>query len=148
MGQVGSYIHAGGKIGVLVEINCETDFVGKTEEYSEFVKNVAMHIAAAAPIAVKKEEIDPEVVEKEKTIYPREGPWPRASRRKFWTGSWRANSKSSFPRACLLEQPYVKDPDMTIADYLNQTIRQDRRIHGDPPLLPLRLGRRAGLRAG
>ncbi len=121
MGQVGSYIHAGGKIGVLVEINCETDFVGKTEEYSEFVKNVAMHIAAAAPIAVKKEEIDPEVVEKEKTIY-REKALAEGKPEKVLDRIVEGQLKKFFSESCLLEQPYVKDPDMTIADYLNQTI--------------------------
>ena len=121
MGQVGSYIHAGGKIGVLVEVNCETDFVGKTEEYSEFVKNVAMHIAAAAPLAVKKEDIDPEVVEKEKDIY-REKALAEGKPEKILDRIVEGQLKKFYSENCLLEQPYVKDPDMTIADYLNQTI--------------------------
>ena len=121
MGQVGSYIHAGGKIGVLVEINCETDFVGKTEEYSEFVKNVAMHIAAAAPLSVKKEDIDPAVVEKEKTIY-REKALAEGKPEKVLDRIVDGQLKKFYSENCLLEQPYVKDTDMTIADYLNQTI--------------------------
>ncbi len=121
MGQVGSYIHAGGKIGVLVEVNCETDFVGKTPEYSEFVKNIAMHIAAAAPMAVKKEDIDPAVVEKEKTIY-REKALAEGKPEKVIDRIVEGQLKKFYSENCLLEQPYVKDSDMTIEDYLNQTI--------------------------
>ncbi len=121
MGQVGSYIHAGGKIGVLIEVNCETDFVGKTEEYSEFVKNVAMHVAAAAPMAIKKEDLDPAVVEKEKTIY-REKALAEGKPEKVLDRIVEGQLKKFFSENCLLEQPYVKDTDMTIEDYLNQTI--------------------------
>jgi elongation factor Ts len=120
-GQVGSYIHAGGKIGVLVEINCETDFVGKTDEYSEFVKNIAMHIAAAAPMAVKKEDIDPALVEKEKVIY-RDKALAEGKPEKVLDRIVEGQLKKFFSENCLLQQPYVKDTDMTIEDYLNQTI--------------------------
>src|SRR6056297_2807569 len=68
-GRIYSYIHAGGKIGVLVEINCETDFVAKTDDFKEFAKNIAMHIAASDPLAINREGIDEKVVEKEKEIF-------------------------------------------------------------------------------
>ena len=68
-GIVGSYIHMGGKVGVLVEIACETDFVARTDDFQEFVHNVAMHIAAASPLAVTREEVDPTLIDKEKEIY-------------------------------------------------------------------------------
>jgi elongation factor Ts len=121
MGQVGSYIHAGGKIGVLVEINSETDFVGRTEEFSEFVKNIAMHIAASAPLAVRPEEIDPAVVEKEKVIY-REKALAEGKPEKIVDKIVEGQLKKFFAESCLLEQPYVKDTSLTVADYLNQTI--------------------------
>ncbi len=72
-GQIGSYIHAGGKMGVMVEVNCETDFVGRTDQFGEFVHNIAMHIAAANPVCVRREEMPSSVVEKEKEIYPGPG---------------------------------------------------------------------------
>ena len=121
MGQIGTYIHAGGKIGVLVEVNCETDFVGKTDEFSEFVRNIAMHIAAADPLAVRKEDIAPEVVEKEKSIY-REKAVADGKPEKVLDRIVEGQLKKFFSETCLMEQPYVKDTDMTIADYLNQTI--------------------------
>ena len=68
-GQVQSYIHAGGKIGVLVEVNCETDFSGKTEDFTEFVRNIAMHIAASNPLAIGRDDIPANIIEKEKEIY-------------------------------------------------------------------------------
>jgi len=120
-GQVGAYIHAGGKLGVLVEVNCETDFVGRTEEYSEFVRNIAMHIAATAPLAVRREEIDPGVVEREKAIY-REKALAEGKPEKVLDRIVEGQLKKFFSESCLLEQPYVKDTDMTVEDYLNQTI--------------------------
>jgi len=121
MGQVGAYIHGGGKIGVLVEVNCETDFVGRTEEYSEFVKNIAMHIAAAAPLAVRREDLDPEVVDREKAIY-REQALAQGKPEKVVDRIVEGKLKKFYAESCLLEQPFVKDTDMTVADYLNQTI--------------------------
>jgi len=122
-GQVGSYIHGGGKIGVLVEVNCETDFVGRTPEFGEFVKNIAMHIAAAAPLAVNREEVPPEVVEQEKKIY-RAQALEEGKPEKIVDKIIEGRLKKFFTETVLLEQPYVKDPDMSVADYLNQTIAQ------------------------
>ncbi|TWJ32951.1 translation elongation factor Ts [Geobacter argillaceus] len=120
-GIVGSYIHAGGKIGVLVEINCETDFVAKNENFQAFVKDVAMHIAAAGPQFVRREEVPADVVEREKEIYrakARETGKPENIIEKIIEGQ----VNKFYADICLLEQPYVKDPDKTVQTYLNETI--------------------------
>ena len=120
-GIVGSYIHAGGKIGVLVEVNCETDFVAKNENFQAFVKDVAMHIAAAAPQYVRREEVPADVVEREKDIYrakARETGKPENIIEKIIEGQ----VNKFFADICLMEQAYVKDPDKTIQTYLNETI--------------------------
>ncbi len=120
-GLVGSYIHAGGKIGVLVEVNCETDFVAKNENFQAFVKDIAMHIAAAGPQFVRREEVTADVLEREKEIYrakARETGKPDNIIEKIIEGQ----VNKFFADICLLEQPYVKDPDKTIQTYLNETI--------------------------
>lgn len=120
-GLVGSYIHAGGKIGVLIEVNCETDFVAKNENFQAFVKDVAMHIAAAAPQYVRREEVTGDVVEREKEIYrakARETGKPENIIEKIIEGQ----VNKFYAEICLLEQPYVKDPDKTIQTYLSETI--------------------------
>ncbi len=120
-GAVGSYIHAGGKIGVLLEVNCETDFVAKNEQFQKFVKDVAMHIAAASPTAVSRDEVPAELVEREKEIYrakARESGKPENIIEKIIEGQ----VNKFYADICLLEQSYVKDPDKTIQTYLNETI--------------------------
>ncbi len=120
-GIVGSYIHAGGKIGVLVEVNCETDFVAKNENFQAFVKDVAMHIAAAAPQFVRREEVPADLVEREKEIYrakARETGKPDNIIEKIIEGQ----VNKFYADICLLEQSYVKDPDKTVQTYLNETI--------------------------
>ncbi len=120
-GIVGSYIHAGGKIGVLVEVNCETDFVAKNENFQTFVKDIAMHIAAAAPQFVRREEVPADVVEREKEIYrakARETGKPENIIEKIIEGQ----VNKFYSDICLLEQAYVKDPDKTVQTYLNETI--------------------------
>ena len=120
-GLVGSYIHAGGKIGVLVEVNCETDFVAKNENFQAFIKDIAMHIAAASPIYVRREEVPADLVEREKEIYrakARETGKPENIIEKIIEGQ----VNKYYADICLLEQPYVKDPDKTIQTYLNETI--------------------------
>jgi elongation factor Ts len=122
-GQIGSYIHAGGKMGVMVEVNCETDFVGRTDQFGTFVHNIAMHIAAANPVCVRREEVPSEVVEKEKEIYraqAKETGKPDKVIEKIVEGKL----DKFFKDSCLLEQAYVKNPDITITDYLNDTIVQ------------------------
>ena len=122
-GQIGSYIHAGGKMGVMVEVNCETDFVGRTDQFVEFVHNIAMHIAAANPVCVRREEVPSELVEKEKEIYraqAKETGKPDKVIEKIVEGKL----EKFFKDSCLVEQAYVKNPDITITDYLNDTVAQ------------------------
>ncbi|MEN8264471.1 MAG: translation elongation factor Ts [Nitrospirota bacterium] len=107
-GLVSSYIHMGGKIGVLVEVNCETDFVAKTDDYQEMVKDIAMHIAAANPSYVKRDEIPSEVIEKEKEIYASQVTnKPPQVIEKIITGKL----EKFYSDNCLVDQVFVKDPD-------------------------------------
>ena len=120
-GAVGSYIHMGGKIGVLVEINCETDFVAKNEDFQSFVKDIAMHIAAANPSYLTKEDVPEEVISKEREILVHqamnEGK-PEHIAQKMVEG----RIGKMYKEICLMEQPYVKNPDMTVAQYLKEKI--------------------------
>jgi len=120
-GQVQAYIHAGGKIGVLVEVNCETDFTGKTDDFSAFVKDLAMQIAATNPIAIDREKVPPEVLEREKEIYATQAKQtgkPEKVIEKIVEGKM----KKFYSEACLLEQPFIKNPDITVQDLLNELI--------------------------
>jgi elongation factor Ts len=118
-GQIQSYVHIGGKIGVLVEANCETDFSAKTEVFTNFTKNLAMHIAATNPIAISPENLPLEIVEKEKEIYKDQALQsgkPEKVVEKIVEGKLR----KFFSEVCLLNQAYIKDPDITIQDLLNE----------------------------
>lgn len=120
-GQVQSYIHGGGKIGVLVEVNCETDFTGRTDDFTEFARDLAMQIAAANPVSVDRETIPPEVLEREREIYATqagETGKPEKVIEKIVEGKL----TKFYSEACLLDQPFVKNPDITIQDYLNEMI--------------------------
>ncbi len=120
-GVVQSYIHMGGKIGVLVEVNCETDFVAKTDEFSEFARNIAMHIAATNPLGITPEDIPADIVEKEKEIFRQqviEMGKPENVADKIVEGKM----NKFFKENCLLNQPYVKNPDITVSDLLNEMI--------------------------
>jgi elongation factor Ts len=120
-GMVGSYIHAGGKIGVLVEVNCETDFVAKNENFQAFVRSIAMHIAAAAPQFVRREEVPAELLEREKAIYrekAKESGKPAQIIEKIIDGQ----INKFYGDICLLEQSFVMDPDKTVQTFLNETI--------------------------
>jgi len=120
-GLVSSYIHAGGKIGVLVEVNCETDFVAKTEDFQSFVKNMAMQIAAANPQYVRREEVSQTVIDKEKEIYRAqalESKKPEKVIDKIVEGKL----ERFYSEVCLLEQTYVKDGELTIKDVLDALI--------------------------
>lgn len=118
-GQIQSYIHAGGKIGVLVEVNCETDFSAKSAPFAEFVKNLAMHIAATSPLAVRREDVKPEVIERERQIY-RAQALDSGKPEKIVEKIIEGKLNRFYSEACLLEQPYVRDTDITIEDLLNQ----------------------------
>ena len=120
-GAVGSYIHAGGKIGVLVEVNCETDFVARNDNFQAFVKDIAMHIAAASPQYVRREEVPAELLEREKEIYrakARETGKPENIIEKIIEGQ----VNKFYAEICLMEQNFVKDPDKTVQQFLNEAI--------------------------
>ncbi|MBI5844886.1 MAG: translation elongation factor Ts [Deltaproteobacteria bacterium] len=120
-GVVYSYIHMGGKIGVLVEVNCETDFVARNDEFLAFAKDVAMHIAAAAPLAVSAEEVSPAIIEKEKEIY-RGQVLEMGKPEKMADKIVEGKLKKFLQDSCLLSQPFVKNPDISVQDYLTQLI--------------------------
>jgi len=120
-GLVSSYIHAGGKMGVLVEVNCETDFVAKTEDFQSFAKNIAMHIAATNPQYIKREEIPPEVLERERRIYRSqalESGKPQRVIDKIVEGKM----ERFYSEVCLLEQTYFKDADVAVKEVLDTMI--------------------------
>ncbi len=120
-GLVTSYIHAGGKIGVLVEINCETDFVARTEDFINFTKDIAMHIAAAAPLALKREDIPAETIESERSIY-RTQALDSGKPEKIVDKIIDGKMEKFFKENCLMEQAFVKDTDISIEDYVKQMI--------------------------
>ena len=120
-GVVQSYIHTGGKIGVLVEVNCETDFVAKTDDFREFTKNIAMHIAATSPLGIKSEDIPEEIVNKEKEIY-RAQALESGKPEKILDKIAEGKLDKFFKENCLLNQPYVRDPNITVADAINDVI--------------------------
>ena len=120
-GAVASYIHMGGKIGVLVEVNCETDFVARTEGFQSLVKDVAMQIAAASPLYVRREDVPPEVVAKEMEIaraQAREQKKPDAIIEKIATGK----VDKFYKEVCLMEQPFVKDDKKTIQEVVTEAV--------------------------
>jgi elongation factor Ts len=120
-GLVESYIHAGGKLGVMVEVGCETDFVAKTDDFKSFVKDIAMHIAAVNPIAVSREEVPAEILQREKDIYINqalESGKPQQIVEKMVGGK----VEKYLAEICLLEQKFVKNPDLSIQDLLNELI--------------------------
>ncbi|MFY9559413.1 MAG: translation elongation factor Ts [Terriglobales bacterium] len=116
-GSVASYIHAGGKIGVLVEINCESDFVARTDDFKELVHDIAMHITASDPKFVRKEDVTPEAFEREKEIYRHQaaatGKPPQVVE-KIVAGKM----EKFYEEVCLLEQPFIKDQTITIAQLI------------------------------
>jgi elongation factor Ts len=120
-GLVSAYIHAGGKIGVLVEINCETDFVAKTEDFQTFVKNMAMQIAAANPQYVRREEIPGEVLERERGIY-RAQALESGKPEKVIDKIIEGKMERFYSEACLLEQTFIKDSDLTVKEVLDALI--------------------------
>jgi elongation factor Ts len=120
-GVVGSYIHMGGKIGVLCEVNCETDFVGRTEEFNALVKDICMHIAASSPLYVDSDEIPADAVAKQREIYAAqtlESGKPANIVEKIVDG----RVKKWFSEVCLLDQAFVKDPDKTVRQLLTESI--------------------------
>ena len=120
-GVVGSYIHAGGKIGVLVEINCETDFVARTDDFQALVRDVAMHVAAADPRFVRREEVTDEVLDREREIYRQQAldsGKPAEIVDKIVDGKM----EKFYSEAVLLEQPFVKDPDHSVQEKVAEVV--------------------------
>jgi elongation factor Ts len=124
-GLIGSYIHSNGKVGVMVEVNCETDFVARNEDFQAFVKDVAMHIAAAGPVCVRAEEMPQDFIAKEREIAlalmkqdPKMAGKPQAVLDKVIEGK----IQKIYDEQCLMGQKFVKNPDITIAEHLSQTV--------------------------
>lgn len=120
-GLVEAYVHMGGKIGVLIEVNCETDFVAKTPDFKDFARNLAMHIAATNPLCIRREEVSSEILEREREIY-REQAMESGKPEKIIDKIVQGRMEKFYKEVCLLEQPYVRDPNITIKDLLNQMI--------------------------
>jgi len=120
-GVVNSYIHAGGKLGVLVEVNCETDFVAKTDEFKEFARNLAMHIAATKPLGIEREDIGEEVVKREEEIY-RQQALDMGKPEKILDKIMQGKMDKFYKEVCLMEQVYVKNTDITIKDLLHEMV--------------------------
>jgi len=120
-GLITSYIHPGGKIGVLVDIDCETDFVARTEDFRNLAKEIAMHIAAMNPIAISREDVPPEVIEKEKEILRAEAS-TSGKPEKVVDKIVEGRLEKFFAEQCVLEQAYIKNPDITVKDFIYNTI--------------------------
>ncbi len=120
-GTVQSYIHMGGKLGVLVEVNCETDFVAKNQDFINFAKNIAMHIAASNPLGIRPEDVPESIISREKEIYQAQAldmGKPEKVVPKIVEGKMNKFYKDN----CLLNQAYVRDPELSIEDLLNELI--------------------------
>ena len=120
-GIISAYIHAGGKIGVLLEVNCETDFVARNEEFQSFVKDLAMQIAAAMPSYVRREEVPADTIEREKAIYlaqVKEMGKPEAA----WDKIIQGKLEKFYQEQCLIEQAFIKDPAITIKELVAQKV--------------------------
>ncbi|NNF98479.1 MAG: translation elongation factor Ts [Desulfobacteraceae bacterium] len=120
-GTIQSYIHMGGKIGVLVEVNCETDFVAKTDDFLDFTRNIAMHIAATNPVSITPEDVPQDVIEREKEIY-RAQAMEMGKPEKMVDKIAEGKLNKFYKESCLMNQQYVRDPDKSIADYLTEII--------------------------
>jgi elongation factor Ts len=120
-GVIDSYIHGGGKIGVLVEVNCETDFVARTQQFRDFVHNIAMQIAAANPQYVERSQVPTAIVEHEREIL-RSQALNEGKPEKIVDKIVEGRIEKYYEEVCLLEQPYIKDPDLTINDLLTEQI--------------------------
>jgi len=122
-GLVHAYIHPGSKLGVLIEVNCETDFVAKTDQFQEFVHNLAMHVAASNPLSIDRTSVPEAVLAREKEIYKAQAldtGKPANIVDKIVEG----RVKKFYQEACLVEQPFVKDPDKTVQDLINEVVAQ------------------------
>jgi elongation factor Ts len=120
-GTVQSYIHMGGKLGVMVEVNCETDFVAKNEDFINFARNIAMHIAASNPLGIRAEDVPEDVISREKEIYQAQA-LEMGKPEKVVPKIVEGKMSKFFKDNCLLNQPYVRDPELSVEDLLNELI--------------------------
>jgi len=120
-GTVGSYLHAGGRIGVMIEVNCETDFVAKNEDFHVLVRDLAMHVAASSPRFVSREEVPADEVEKERQIF-RDQAKASGKPEKILDKIVDGKLERFYSEHCLLDQPFVKDPDRSIKDVVNAAV--------------------------
>ena len=120
-GTIQSYIHMGGKLGVLVEVNCETDFVAKNEDFIQFAKNIAMHIAATNPLGVRAEDVPEDTIQRERDIYQAQA-LETGKPENVITKIVDGKMNKFFKENCLLNQAYVRDPDLAVEDVLNELI--------------------------
>ncbi|MCX5802668.1 MAG: translation elongation factor Ts [Proteobacteria bacterium] len=120
-GLVASYIHTGGKIGAMVEVNCETDFVANTKEFQDFVKDIAMQITASNPLYIKREDITEEVKEKEKNIYRKQA-LESGKPEKIVDKIAEGKMEKFYQEVCLIEQSFIKNPDLTVKELLEELV--------------------------
>jgi elongation factor Ts len=120
-GVIASYIHMGGKIGVLVEVNCETDFVAKTDDFITMSRDIAMHVAASNPIYVRADEIPPDALEREKAIY-REQLMAEKKPEKIWDKIIEGKLKKYYEDVCLVDQKFIKNTDVTVGTLITNMI--------------------------
>ena len=120
-GVVECYVHGGGRIGVMVEVNCETDFVAQNEKFKAFAKDIAMHIAASSPLYVSKDDVPAEDIEKEKAVL-RQQALNEGKPEKIVDKMVEGRISKFYEEYCLMEQAFVKDPDLKIADLLNALV--------------------------
>lgn len=120
-GLIESYIHMGGKIGVMVEVNCETDFVAKTDDFKDFVRNIAMHIAATGPAGISPEDVPEDVINREREIY-RSQALETGKPEQVVDKIIQGKLDKFIKECCLMNQVYVKNTDLSITDYLNEMI--------------------------
>ena len=142
-GLVESYIHAGGKIGVLIEVNCETDFVARTDDFRGLVRDLAMQVAAANPRYVSREDVPADVLEQERQIYAAQAASsgkPAQVIEKIVTGK----IEKFYADVCLLEQAFIKDADKPVCQLVSDAVVEDGREHRRPPLRALPTRRAVG----
>ncbi len=122
-GLITSYIHTGSKLGVMLEVNSETDFVARTDQFQTFARDLAMHIAASAPVAVSRDELDESSIERERRIF-RQQALDEGKPERVLDRIVDGRVEKYFQEVCLMEQPFVKDPDKTVRDMLMELIAQ------------------------
>lgn len=120
-GTIQSYIHMGGKLGVMVEVGCETDFVAKNEDFVAFARDIAMHVAATNPVGITQEDVPQETIDKEMEIYKSQA-LDMGKPENIVTKIAEGRLAKFFMENCLMDQPFVKDPDKTVGDLLNEMI--------------------------